>query len=336
MKDVFIIAEIAQAHEGSLGIAHSYIDALADTGVDAIKFQTHIAEAESSSEERFRINFSYQDSTRFDYWKRMEFTFEQWVGLRNHCIEKGMEFISSPFSIAAVELLEKTGVNRYKIGSGELTNYLMLHHIGRTGKPIIISSGMSDWNELDKTIAFLRDYKNSLTLLQCTTAYPTKPIDWGLNVIQKMRERYKIPIGFSDHSASIEAPIAAVALGAEVIEFHVVFHKNMFGPDSVASLPIDSVKGVVNGIRNVSKSLASGDLKTNSDRFSDLRTLFGKSLAVNKSLAPGHIVSISDLESKKPFGLGISASDYNLVIGKRLKNSKEKWDFLKREDFEIE
>ncbi|CAN0044541.1 unnamed protein product, partial [Chrysoparadoxa australica] len=182
----YIIAEIGQAHDGSLGIAHSYIDALAATGVDAIKWQTHIAEAESSDLEPFRVNFSYEDKTRFDYWKRMEFTIDQWAGLKRHCDEKGVEFISSPFSNKAVDLLEEIGVARYKIGSGEVNNLLLLEKIAQTGKPIILSSGMSSFSELSETIKFLKPFGNQLSILQCTTAYPTKPEDWGLNVISDL------------------------------------------------------------------------------------------------------------------------------------------------------
>jgi len=133
----FIIAEIAQAHDGSLGTAHAYIDALSKTGVHAIKFQTHIAEAESSIYEPFRVKFSKQDKTRFDYWKRMEFTLEQWKELKAHCNEVGLEFMSSPFSNAAVDVLEEVGVNRYKIGSGEVTNFLLLEKINRILKSLI-------------------------------------------------------------------------------------------------------------------------------------------------------------------------------------------------------
>ena len=133
-KNLFIIAEIAQAHDGSLGLLHSYIDALAETGVDAVKFQTHIAAAESSEFEQFRVPFSYVDKTRFDYWKRMEFTAEQWGGIKQHCENRGVEFISSPFSIAAVELLEKLNVKRYKIGSGEVSNTLLLDRIAPNKK----------------------------------------------------------------------------------------------------------------------------------------------------------------------------------------------------------
>ena len=198
-NSTFIIAEIAQAHEGSLGIAHSYIDALANTGVNAVKFQTHIADAESSEHENFRINFSYEDVTRFDYWKRMEFTIEQWDGLKKHCDDLGLEFISSPFSCAAVDLLEKIGVNKYKIGSGETSNFLMLQKIAETGKDILLSSGMSSFSEIDETLNFLKPFKNNIALFQCTTEYPTSPDTWGLNVITEMKSKYQLPIGFSDH-----------------------------------------------------------------------------------------------------------------------------------------
>jgi len=334
MEKVFIIAEIAQAHEGSLGLAHSYIDALADCGVDAIKFQTHIADAESSSFEQFRIPFSYEDKTRYDYWKRMEFDCDEWAGLKSHCEEKGIAFISSPFSVAAVRLLEQIGVKQYKIGSGELANYLMLDAIAKTGKSIILSSGMSDWIELDETLQFLTPYGNKLALLQCTTAYPTVPEEWGLTVIQQMKSRYNFPIGFSDHSGDIVAPLAAVALGAEIIEFHAVFDKTMFGPDSKASLTMSQIQSLVKGVRRISQSLKNDNHKTDSSNFEELKTLFGKSLAVNKILPAGHKLIIDDLESKKPGDKGISAKEYASIIGKKLKTNKQRWDFLTREDIE--
>ena len=333
-KNTFIIiAEIAQAHEGSLGIAHSYIDALAETGVDAVKFQTHVAEAESSSEEQFRIKFSYEDATRFDYWKRMEFSAEQWAGLKQHAEDKGLEFISSPFSVAAVELLEKLNLKRYKIGSGELTNYLMLDKIARTGKPIILSSGMSDWNELDDTIHFLKPFGNALSLLQCTTAYPTQPAQWGLQVMQEMKQRYQLPVGFSDHSADIYAGLAAATFGAELLEFHVVFDHRMFGPDAKASLTLEQTKQLVKGVRQIDASLnENAQLKSDATTFAELKTMFGKSLAINKDLPAGHIISIEDLESKKPGNMGIPAKEFQSVLGKQLKHNLKQWSFLTVED----
>jgi len=325
---IYLIAEIAQAHEGSLGIAHSYIDALAETGVDAVKFQTHLAHAESSAHEPFRVKFSYEDATRYDYWQRMEFTQEQWAGLKQHCDDKGLEFISSPFSNAAVDLLERVGVQRYKIGSGEVNNFLMLEKIVQTGKPILVSSGMSNWAELDQTIAFLKPFGNALTLLQCTTAYPTKPEQWGLNVLPELKKRYGLPVGFSDHSGDIYASLAAMALGAEVLEFHAVFDKRMFGPDAPASLTIDQIKQLVAGVRQIQTALSTPVDKTDNTGFDALKKIFEKSLAVNKDLPAGHILSKADLEAKKPKGYGISATSFQGVIGKKLNRALAAWDFL--------
>src|SRR3954469_9825750 len=148
----YLIAEIAQAHEGSLGILYSYIDAVAKTGVQAIKFQMHIAEAESSIHEPFRVQFSKEDATRYDYWKRMEFSLDQWKAIKKHCDEAGLDFICSPFSNLAVDWLEEIGVERYKIGSGEVNNFLILEKIAQKGKPVILSSGMSSYEELDHTV----------------------------------------------------------------------------------------------------------------------------------------------------------------------------------------
>jgi len=333
-SSVHIIAEIAQAHEGSLGIAHSYIDALAETGVDAVKFQTHLAHAESSEYEPFRVKFSREDATRFDYWKRMEFTPEQWIGLKQHCEDKGLEFISSPFSNAAVDLLERVGVQRYKIGSGEVNNFLMLEKIAQTGKPILLSSGMSNWAELDQTVAFLKPFGNALTLLQCTTAYPTKPEQWGLNVLPELKKRYGLPVGFSDHSGDIYAGLAATALGAETLEFHAVFDKRMFGPDTAASLTIDQIRQLITGVRQIETALATCVDKADNTGFDALKKIFEKSLAVNRDLPVGHVLCKADLEAKKPKGYGISAASFKGVIGKKLNRALSAWDFLTEESID--
>ncbi len=329
-----IIAEIAQAHDGSLGNAHAYIDALAETGVDAVKFQTHIADAESSIHEPFRIKFSKQDSTRMDYWRRMEFTLPQWKELRSHAESRGMELISSPFSNLAVDWLEEIGVRRYKIGSGEVSNLLMLEKICKTGKPIILSSGMSSWEELDRTVEFIKSYGNRLSILQCTTAYPTSPSQWGLNVISDLKERYQVPIGFSDHSGDIFACLAAAANGAEIFEFHVVFDKRMFGPDTPASITIDQTKKLVNGVEQIKEAVKNPVSKSETSSFDRLKKIFEKSLAVNRDLNSGDRIEVEILESKKPSGQGISASEFKEVLGKKLKKGLKKWDFLNWEDLE--
>lgn len=328
----YLIAEIAQAHDGSLGILHSYIDAVAQTGVQAIKFQMHIAEAESSIHEPFRVQFSKEDATRFDYWKRMEFTLAQWQEIKAHCDAVGLDFICSPFSNLAVDWLEIIGVKAYKVGSGEVNNFLLLEKIAQTGKPVIISSGMSNFEELDQTIAFLKSKKVDFSILQCTTAYPTKPEQYGFDVMQELKERYQVPIGFSDHSAMVSTGIAAVALGAEILEFHVVFHRSMFGPDAIASLTLEETKQLVAAVNDIYIAQNSPVNKNSNDDFKALKSIFEKSLAINKNLPAGHTLTFADLESKKPKGFGISAADFQQVIGRKLKVDKTQWDFLNEED----
>ncbi|MHC4474185.1 MAG: N-acetylneuraminate synthase family protein [Planctomycetota bacterium] len=329
---VFIIAEVAQAHDGSIGILHSYIDAVATTGADAIKFQTHIAEAESSLYEPFRVPFSYEDKTRFDYWRRMEFTLDQWKQIKQHCQEVGLVFMSSPFSNAAVDVLEEVGLRKYKIGSGEVTNFLLLKKVATTGKDIILSSGMSSFDELDAAVDFLRPFRNNLAILQCTTQYPTAAKDVGLNVIAEIRSRYRCQVGLSDHSGTIYPSIAAVALGAEIVEVHVSFDKRMFGPDALSSVTVDELQELVKGVKFVETSLGHKVDKNDTSRFYKLKNTFEKSLAVNKTLASGHVIAFEDLDAKKPFGYGIPARQYQEVVGRRLKVEKRRYDFLKEED----
>lgn len=328
----YIIAEIGQAHEGSLGMIHSYVDALAETGVDAVKFQMHIPEAESSKFEPFRVAFSYEDKTRFDYWKRMSFSLEQWKEIKGHCDKVGLEFLCSPFSNLAVDWLEDIGVRQYKIGSGEVNNFLILEKIAKTGKSIILSSGMSSYTELDQTISFLRQRNVTYSILQCTTSYPTEAAQFGLNIIQELKQRYNVTVGFSDHSAKIETCIAATALGAELLEFHVVFDRRQFGPDSKSSLTLDEVKQLVESVRTIKVALDNPIDKNSNDDFKDLKQIFEKSLAVNKRLLKGHVLTFDDLEAKKPKGYGLDASKFNDVIGKKLIFDKNQWDFLNEGD----
>ena len=333
-KKTFLIAEIAQAHEGSLGIAHSYIDALSETGVDAIKFQTHIAEAESSEYEKFRVKFSYEDDTRFDYWKRMEFSEDQWIGLKTHCDAVGIEFLSSPFSLAAIDLLERVGVQRYKVGSGEVNNHLMLEYLAKTGKPVLLSSGMSSFKELDDSVALLKAFDTPLSIFQCTTSYPTMPDNWGLNVINELKQRYEVPIGYSDHSGDIFACLFAAARGAELFEFHAVYDKSMFGPDAKSSLTPAEVSKLVKGLCQYEQSLLNPVDKSSNSQYSVLKGIFEKSLAVNKDLPAGHILKLEDLETKKPKGKGINAAEFKNILGARLARPLIKWEFLNRKDLD--
>lgn len=332
MNKLFLIAEIAQAHNGSLQKAHDYIDAVATTGVDAIKFQTHIADAESSIHEPFRVKFTDAYATRFDYWKAMEFALKEWKELKAHCDAVGLEFMSSPFSNAAVDLLEEVGVRRYKIGSGEVNNFLLLEKISQTKKPVILSSGMSSYSELDAAVAFLKERHVDYSIMQCTTAYPTSAEQLGLNVIQELKDRYQVPIGFSDHSAQVSTGVAAVTLGAEFLEFHVILDAKETGPDASASLTIVQAIQLSHDARYIYKALQHPISKTDTSSFTELKQIFEKSLAVNKALPKGHFLSFTDLEAKKPKGFGIDASEFEKMIGKQLNRPMAAWEFLTTKD----
>jgi len=327
---IFITAEVAQAHDGSLGILHSYIDAVASTGADAIKFQMHIADAESSLAEPFRVAFSYEDKTRYDYWKRMEFSAEQWIAIKQHCEEVGLEFLVSPFSVAAVRLLEQLGVNRYKIASGEVRNYLMLEHIARSGKDIWISTGMSNYEEIGELLSFLdgRGASDNRVLFQCTTAYPTPAEQLGLNVLTELADRFKLPVGLSDHSGSIVPSLAAATLGARYLECHVVYDKSMFGPDAKASLTVQEFSDMVSAVRFVERAMSNPVDKDNTQGFDELRKMFGKSLATSVPLEVGDTLTLDMLESKKPADMGIPAESFRDVIGKRVKRELAVNEFI--------
>lgn len=329
-----IIAEIGLSHDGNIDMAHSYIDALSDRGIDVIKFQTHIAEAESSEYEKFRIRFSDKDNTRYDYWRRTEFTYNQWSELKSHCDEIGLKFLSTPFSLKAVDLLEKLDVEMYKIGSGDMTNYPLLKKVGDTNKPVIISTGMSSHNEISESINFIGNYSKEISLMQCTSAYPTSLKEWGLNVIKELKVLYNIPVGFSDHSGSIYPCLAAAALGSDLFEFHVVFDRNQFGPDTNASITIDQVALLTEGIRQIQSSINFPVDKNDIESFKVLRELFGRSLSLNKNKKAGDIINFDDLESKKPAGYGIPAKEFEKIVLKTLNKNLEKWSFINWEDID--
>ena len=315
----FVVAEVAQAHEGSLGTAHAYIDAVARAGADAVKFQTHIAAAESTAAEQFRVRFSPQDATRFDYWKRMEFSADQWRGLADHAARRGLVFLATPFSFAATELLESLEVAAWKVGSGELTNGPFLERLARSGRPVVLSSGMASWEQLDSAVRVVRNGGAPVAILQCTTAYPCPPEKIGLNVLAELRQRYECPVGLSDHSGTIFPGLAAVTLGAAILEIHVVLSRECFGPDVAASVTTTELKQLVDGVRFLEAAFAHPLNKdAMATELTEVRTLFGKSVVAAKDLAAGHELGADDLALKKP-GTGLPPARLGELIGRRLK-----------------
>lgn len=313
-----IVGEVAQAHDGSLGLAHAFIDAIANAGADAVKFQTHIAEAESTPGEPWRVKFSPQDKTRYDYWKRMEFTEEQWRGLKEHAKERGLIFLSSPFSVEAVELLQRVGVPAWKAASGEVSNPVLFERIAETGLPILLSTGMSPLREIDEAVARIRGRGLLFAVLQCTSAYPCPPEKAGLNLIPFFRERYGCAVGLSDHSGTIYPGLAAVALGIEVLEVHVTLSREMFGPDVAASVTAAELRQLVEGVRFIERIRANPvDKDALASEMSRLRELFTKSVVARTDLPVGTVLKKEHLIVKKP-GTGIPASKLHDLIGRRL------------------
>lgn len=330
MKLPYTIAEVGQAHDGSLGMLHSYIDSFALTGINAMKFQMHYADAESSSHEPFRINFSYQDKNRYDYWKRMEFTFEEWIGIKKHCEEKNIEFICSPFSIKAFNYLEKLGVKKYKIGSGEIRNFLLLDKINNTKKPVIFSNGLANDEDIQNCINRLND-SNEVTILQCTTEYPSPLNKTYINEIPRLKNKFGLNVGISDHSGTIYPSLYAYALGASVFEFHICYDKMQFGPDSSSSLNINDCQDLIKSLNSfyiLGKSSIPNKFNSKSAQ------IFGKSLTYVKNLKKGHSLEIDDLETTKPYGRGIPPSEYKSLLGLKLCKDVEANNFISRNDFE--
>ena len=329
----FIIAEVAQAHDGSLGLAHAYIDAAAKTGADAVKFQTHIAAEESSPQETWRVKFSRQDATRYDYWKRMEFTVEQWAGLKQHAEEKGLAFLSSPFSLAAIQMLERISVPAWKVASGEVTNRLFLDAMIATKKPILVSSGMSYLAELDSTVAHLKAAGSPVAVFQCTTAYPCPPEKIGINQISELIARYDCPVGLSDHSGTPYPSLAAVTLGASLIEAHITLSREMFGPDTSASLTTQEFTQMVEGVRFINKMIEHPiDKKATAEQMGPMRKMFGQSLVAATDLEAGTVICKENLSCRKP-GTGIPSANINSVLGKKLRVPVKASQFLKLDDF---
>jgi N,N'-diacetyllegionaminate synthase len=327
-----IIGEVAQAHDGSLGMAHAFIDAIAEAGADGVKFQTHIAAAESTPSEEFRIRFSNQDATRYDYWKRMEFTEEQWQGLAQHAREKGLLFLSSPFSVEAVELLIRVGIPAWKIASGEVGNLPMLDRIARTKLPVLLSTGMSPWSEIDAAVHRVRDLGAPIAIFQCTTAYPCPPEKVGLNLIQELRDRYDCPIGLSDHSGTIFPGLAAATLGIDLLEVHVTLSREMFGPDVPASVTSGELRQLVEGVRFIEAMRANPlDKNVMANDMQSLRRMFFKSVVATQDLSKGVVLERQHLAAKKP-GTGIPAEQLESLVGRRLKRSIRKDELFQEED----
>jgi N,N'-diacetyllegionaminate synthase len=314
MDRQMLIAEIGSVHDGSYGNAVKLVEAAAACGADAVKFQTHIAEAETLADAPPPPYFTGEP--RLAYFRRTGFTPEQWRGLKAACEAAEVVFLSSPFSIEAVDLLEEIGVGAFKIPSGEVSNIPLLERVAATGKPVLLSSGMSNWAELDAAVAALRP-GGAITILQCSSAYPCPPEQVGLNVLTEMARRYGIPVGYSDHTNGTAAAFAAAALGAVVVEKHFTFSRLMYGSDAANAMEPDDFRRFAQGLHEIWAMLASPVDKDDVAPYREMKQIFEKSVVTARALPAGAAIARADLAFKKP-GSGIPAARYREIVGRRL------------------
>ncbi len=310
-----LIAETGSVHDGSFGNACALIDMAAQAGANVVKFQTHIADAETVHDAPMPSFF--KGEPRFEYFERTGFSLPQWRELKARCDDRGVVFMSSPFSEAAVDLLEDVGAALYKVPSGEVTNVFLLERLAQTGKPVILSSGMSDWAELDRAVAIL-NVSPGLTVLQCSSAYPCAAEQVGLNVMAEMQRRFKSKVGLSDHTTDCAAAFAAAALGATAIEKHVTFSKLMYGSDARHSMEPGDFKNFCDGLKAIWHMLDHPVDKDDVSAFKDMKHVFEKSLVATKPLAKGHVMTRADLAAKKVGG-GIPVAEWAGIVGRRLR-----------------
>jgi N,N'-diacetyllegionaminate synthase len=309
-----IIAEIGSVHDGSFGNACKLVEVAAACGADVVKFQTHIAEAETLADAPSPSYFKKE--SRMEYFRRTSFSKEQWVTIKEVCKNSNVKFLSSPFSFEAVDLLETIGIDAYKIPSGEVSNLPLLRYVAETGKPVMLSSGMSNWKELDDAVDVLSK-GGHVSVMQCTSAYPCPPQKVGLNIIQEMLSRWNLPVGYSDHTIGDAASFAAAALGATFIEKHFTFSKLMYGSDAINSMEPSDFTRFCTGLKEIWKMLENPVDKNDLSALSDMKLIFEKSIVINRILNSGDIIRAADLAFKKP-GDGIPASKWQDIIGRKV------------------
>lgn len=329
----FIIAEIGVNHNSNVELAKKMIKSASECGVDAVKFQTFNAEdlvTKNAKKAKYQEKNTSEDS-QFEMLKKLELSFDDFKQLKEYALENNVLFMSSPFDKDSVDLLEKLDVPIYKLGSGELNNFELIEYIQKTGKPIIFSTGMASLDEIKETYEFGNDKENSI-FLHCITGYPTKFEEANLNFIKTLQNELDVPIGFSDHSPGIELPIAAVALGACVIEKHFTIDKDLDGPDHKASLNPQEFKAMVDAIRNVEVAMGDGVRKFSENEL-EIKKIARKSIVLNEKLSKGTIIKREMLSIKRP-GTGIAPKYIEELVGRKLNQDLDcdtvlQWNYLK-------
>lgn len=318
MEKVFVIAEAGVNHNGDINNAKKLVDVAVSAGADAVKFQTFKAEnivCKNAEKAEYQKNTTGVEENQFSMLKKLELTEDMHRELQAYCLERNIMFLSTPFDLESIKYLDKAGIEIMKIPSGEITNYPYLVKMAETGKPIILSTGMSELNEVERAVEILRQNgAKDITVLHCNTEYPTPFADVNLKVMLTIKDKLKLKVGYSDHTMGIEVPIAAVAMGANVIEKHFTLDKNMDGPDHKASLEPQELKAMVSAIRNIEKAMGNG-IKSPSCSEKKNISIIRKSIVAKKPICKGEIFTEDNLTVKRP-GNGISPMCWNDLMGK--------------------
>lgn len=316
---VLIIAEAGVNHNGDINLAYKMIEAAKQAGADIVKFQTAKPELVIS---RYAQKAEYQKETtgieesQLDMCKKIHLKFDDYILLKQYCEKIGIKFLSTPFDLDSISFLDKIGCDMWKIPSGEITNYPYLVKIAETKKPIILSTGMCYLEEVETTLSLLKKRgAGKISLMHCTTEYPTPLSDVNLNAIKTLKERFDVEVGYSDHTLGISVPIAAVAMGATIIEKHFTIDRNMIGPDHKASLEPCELETMVKEIRNIERALGSGEKKPALSELKNIN-IARKSIVAKCNINKGDVLSEENITTKRP-GNGITPMRWDEIIGKK-------------------
>lgn len=323
MNSIFIIAEAGVNHNGNIETAKKLVDVAVSAGADAVKFQTFKAETlvcKNARKADYQMETTDSDESQFDMLKKLELTTDMHEQLIDYCSQKKIMFLSTPFDIDSIHYLVQCGVDIIKIPSGEITNYPYLREAGKTGRRIIISSGMSNFEEVREAVKVIKDNgSNNITVLHCNTEYPTPYEDVNLRAMLTLKDELGIEVGYSDHTQGIEVPIAAAALGASVIEKHFTLDRNMEGPDHKASLEPNELQTMIQSIRNIEKALGNG-MKEPSESEKRNIGIVRKSIVAKCDIMVGEMFTEDNITTKRP-GTGVSPMNWNEIVGKKAKRN---------------
>ena len=333
MNRTLIIAEAGVNHNGDIDLAKKLIDVAAEAGVDYVKFQTFnskkLVSKSASKAEYQKENTGNQSESQLEMLQKLELSPEAHRELIGYCKLKGVKFFSTGFDLESLDFLKTLGLGLFKIPSGEITNLPFLRKVGGMRKPIILSTGMADLKEIEATMKVLLKAgtkRNNITILHCNTEYPTPMQDVNLNAMRPIADKFKVKIGYSDHTLGIEVPIAAVAMGAAVIEKHFTLDRSMQGPDHAASLEPDELKAMVLAIRNIEKALGNGK-KQPSPSEKKNKAVARKSIVAAADIQKGTVLSAENITVKRP-GNGISPMCWDKIIGTKAKKDYREDDLI--------